>query len=140
STSPYVIAPLYALDRFESQRDLRKKLAENDIVIATRYVISNTAYMTAKLPVLDREKSRKWLNNLEYKSLFNYKEDLVIFLSLPPNLSNRLNQKRQAGLTLEKNIHEEDLDNMQSVRHEYMEYCETNQNCLTIDCFQDNEI
>lgn len=139
-TSPYVIAPLYALDRFESQRDLRKKLVENDVVIATRYVISNTAYMAAKLPVTEREKFRKWLNKLEYKSLLNYKEDLVIFLSLPPNLSNHLIQKRQAGLTPEKNIHEEDLEYMQNVWHEYIEYCGANENCFKIDCFRDDEI
>lgn len=140
TTSPYMVSPLYALDRLESQSELFNKLVYNDVVIATRYVISNVAYMSAKLPRSERSKFKDWLNNLEYKTLRNYKEDLVIFLSLPPEISNSLIEKRQAGTTPEKNIHEEDLNYMKAVWQEYINYCQANPNCFKIDCWQGDKV
>ncbi len=140
ATNPYLIAPLYALDRFESQQELAQKLKENDIVIATRYVISNLAYMSVKLPDNKRVEFKHWLENLEYKVYKNYKEDWVFFLSLPPNLSNSLIQKRSAGKDVVKNIHEEDLNYMNDVWREYINYCQSNQHAFQIDCFEDNQI
>lgn len=138
-TNPYLISYLYAADRFEHQQELASKMAENDIVIATRYAISNMAYQSAKLPQEQKEEFRKWCLALDYEVFKLPKEDAVIFLSVPPHLSNRLLKARKENAQI-KDIHEDAEGYMVDVWQEYLRYCKTNPNCFVIHCFKGDEI
>lgn len=138
-TNPYLASYPYAIDRLESRGELLNKLENNDIVIATRYTISNIAYQSAKLPKEQRAEFMTWCLALDYEVCNNPKEDAVIFLSMPPQLSNKLLKKRKSG-TKQKDIHEDNFDYMIEVWHEYLQYCNTNPNCFKIDCSDNNTI
>lgn len=139
NTSPYLTSYPYAIDRFESRGELLQKLDANDVVIATRYTVSNLAYQAAKLPKEARAEFRAWCAALDYEVFKNPKEDAVIFLSLPPQLSSELLKKRKSGLN-EKDIHEDSFNYMVEVWQEYLQYCNSNPHCFKIDCYDADKI
>src|SRR6476469_11165305 len=61
---PYVSSLLYAGDRLASQAKLSGWLEEGRIVLANRYVGSNMAYHSAKLPAEQRPAFIAWLKRL----------------------------------------------------------------------------
>lgn len=91
SLNPYLISTLYAGDRFEAKAKLEDALAKNHLVILDRYLTSNIAYQRSKLDTLEERRSYlTWLRNLEHQIFQIPQEDLVIFLDLPPEESQRL--------------------------------------------------
>lgn len=76
-------ALLYAGDRLEARPALEAALAAGTWVLADRYIGSNLAHQTARVPVEKRGKFLDWLRLLEYKVYGLPVEDLVVYLRLP---------------------------------------------------------
>src|SRR3984957_11885807 len=83
-------ALLYAGDRFEAKGALEAELAAGKIILADRYVASNLAHQTARVPAEDRAQFMAWLRQLEYQIYGLPQEDLVIYLRLNPEQAYRL--------------------------------------------------
>ncbi|MBI4185635.1 hypothetical protein HY524_01120 [Candidatus Berkelbacteria bacterium] len=128
---PHLASYLYAVNRFEHQTRLQQALTRNDLVIAARYVPSNVAYMAARVPNTQKVNFRAWLERLDYEILGNPKEDAVIFLDLPIDLSNRLIAKRALG---RRDINDENHQYRESVRKEYLALAKTQPHWHVIDC------
>jgi dTMP kinase len=81
---PHFTALLYAGDRFESKGPIVSALEQGQIVITDRYVGSNLAHQTARTSPEEREAFRAWIEHLEYGIYGLPKEDLVLYLRVPP--------------------------------------------------------
>jgi dTMP kinase len=137
---PKLVCYLYAVDRFEQQAALNKLLSSHDLVIATRYVISNIAYQAARIPEADRMDFRQWAETLDYDVMKNPKEDAVVFLSLPVDLATQLIEKRNAGKQVARDLHDENKSYQRDVLSEYQTLCSSHDHWYQVDCELDGGI
>ncbi|GED99493.1 dTMP kinase [Gordonia crocea] len=84
--SAYAMALLFALDRREAAPALRSLIAENDVVVADRYVASNAAYTAAR--VAERSTgaavaATEWVRALEFDRFDLPVPDWQLFLGVP---------------------------------------------------------
>ncbi len=103
----YAASSFYAVDRYASY----KKFWENDykngsLILAARYVTSNCIYQTVKLDKSQWTSYIDWLCDYEYEKLQLPKPDLVIFLDMPIEISQKLMSSRYDGDESKKDIHE----------------------------------
>src|SRR5882724_6698154 len=96
SVDPHFTALLYAGDRFECKQPLVSALENGGVVLADRYVASNLAHQTARAAPEKRAEFRAWIEHLEYNIYELPKEDLVLYLRLPPHEAQTLVAKKSA--------------------------------------------
>lgn len=90
NVDPHFSALLYAGDRFEAKEKIEAVLAAGTIVLADRYVGSNLAHQTARVPSAQRAAFRKWVEHLEYDLYRMPREALVLYLRVPPREAQTL--------------------------------------------------
>lgn len=106
----YAASSFYAVDRFASYVNVWKEWYESgNIVVADRYTTSNAIYHMGKLPSNEWDYYLSWLNDFEYNKLGLPNPDLVIYLSMPVDVSQRLLAKRYDGNLEKKDIHEKNI-------------------------------
>lgn len=93
---PHFSALLYAGDRLESKPEMDAALAAGKILLADRYIGSNMAHQGARVAARKRGAFLKWLDQLEYGVYGLPREDLVIYLRVPPSTAQRLVGKKAA--------------------------------------------
>ena len=93
---PHFTALLYAGDRFEAKPKLEAALNKGQIVLVDRYIGSNLAHQTARVPVEKREDFRRWIEHLEYGIYDLPREDLILYLRVPPRLAQTLVARKSA--------------------------------------------
>jgi len=93
---PHFSALLYAGDRFEAKSRMREALSRGSIVLADRYVASNLAHQTARVPAANRAEFLSWIEQLEYGIYDLPREDLVLYLRVPPQEAQSLVKKKPA--------------------------------------------
>jgi dTMP kinase len=91
---PHLTALLYAGDRFECKQPIVAAIENGGIVIADRYIASNLAHQTARSAPEKRAEFRAWIEHLEYSIYGLPKEDLVLYLRLPPDEAQILVAKK----------------------------------------------
>ena len=110
--SPYVASTFYAADRYASYKeDYEDFLRDGGIVLADRYTTSNMVHQAGKLKDDDERKAfLKWLYDYEFNLLGLPVPDLIFFLDIPPEVSQKLMAHRANKITGEakKDIHESD--------------------------------
>jgi dTMP kinase len=84
SVDPHFSALLYAGDRFEAKPKLEAALNKGQIVLVDRYIGSNLAHQTARVSPRKRESFRRWIEHLEYGIYGLPREDLILYLRVPP--------------------------------------------------------
>ena len=132
---PYLASTLYAGDRMSASTQIRKWLNRGKIVICDRYVGSNIAHMGAKFKVQSSKfKFIEWLEELEYGENKIPMEDLVIFLSVPVEVSQKLMDDRKLD------IHEADVSYLRKVIGVYEELAQSRKNWLKINCVKDDKL
>lgn len=110
SVNPYAASAFYAVDRFASYKQFWQKDEESgNLILADRYTTSNMIYQAVKLPENERENFIRWIEEFEYKKLALPKPDVVIYLDMLPEISQKLLQKRYEGDNSRKDIHERDV-------------------------------
>ena len=106
----YAASTFFAVDRYVSFK-LRwgSDYAEDTILVADRYSTSNATHQTTKLPREQWDEYLDWMEDYEYGKLGLPRPDMVIFLSVPPTISQKLIEGRYQGDNAKKDIHEADL-------------------------------
>lgn len=127
--SPYFASLAYAGDRALAKPQLEQWLNQGKIVLANRYVPSNKAHQGAKLPQDQRDEFIHWLEKLEYETNGIPREDLVIFLNVPPKASQTNIDGRGA-----RDIHEASLDHLSKTNELYLQQARQNDNWELLDC------
>ena len=140
SVHPYLVALIYAGNRFDSKEKILGWLEKGITVIADRYVFSNIAFQCAKLEgERQREELRKWILEFEYGYHRIPRPDISIFLDVPfeftaRNLRTMRNGKDRKYLDGKPDIHEQDLDFQKRVREVYLGLASTDPGLRILDC------
>jgi dTMP kinase len=121
--SPYLASLTYAGDRFEAKERIRKWLDQGKLVVSDRYIGSNMAHQTAKLPRGEQPIFLRFLEKMEYGIFEIPKEDIVIFLSVPVDIGQKLvdnKGKRKYISGRKRDIHEADISHQQKAFEMYL--------------------
>src|ERR1700747_267737 len=94
SVDPHFTALLYAGDRYEAKPRLETALNNGQIVLADRYIASNLAHQTARVPPAKRSEFLAWIEHLEYDIYGLPCEDLILYLRVPPQEAQRLGAQK----------------------------------------------
>lgn len=88
---PHIASVLYAVDRFESKVEINKLLNKGFIVLLDRYVSSNQIHQGGKIKnIKKREEFLDWQEKMEYEIFGLPRADIVIYLDIPVNFSEKL--------------------------------------------------
>jgi dTMP kinase len=142
--NPYLVALLFAGDRYNLSQSINKWLADGKIVINDRYVYSNIGFQCAKLNSQEEADSLfNWIFDLEFKYFKIPKPDLSIFLDVPFSFTKkRLTENRQGDdrkyLQGKVDIHEANLDFQKKVRETYLKAIEKDNKFVRVDCTDKN--
>ncbi len=112
TTNPYAVSTFFSVDRYASyKKEWQELYREGKIIIADRYTTSNMVHQGAKYDNVDRRQEYlQWLYDLEFNKFKLPVPDCVIFLKMPPEISNELMNKRRLKKKNNKDIHELDYD------------------------------
>lgn len=115
---PKLAALPFALDRWESRKEIEAHLTVRDVLLLDRYTPSNMAHQAAKITEdKDRVQFIEWLYKFEHETLGLPKPDMVICLDLPADLVNdRVAAKATRGYIGGADIHEADAGYQHAVR------------------------
>ncbi|MCM1023778.1 MAG: deoxynucleoside kinase [Prevotella sp.] len=115
--NPYAASSFYAVDRYASYKMFwEKNYLDGELILAGRYVTSNAIHQMGKLPESDWDGYLDWLADYEYVRLGLPKPDLVIFLDMPVEISQRLMTGRYNGDEKRKDIHEANVEYLKLCR------------------------
>lgn len=113
----YTASTLYAIDRYVSYvTDWKEFYNRGGIILCGRYTTSNAIYQLTKLPQDEQEKFLDWLFDYEFNKLGLPAPDLVLYLDMPIEVSQRLLSERYLGDERKKDIHERDVRFLQACR------------------------
>lgn len=122
SVNAYAASTFFAVDRYASYKmKWQKKYEQGALIIADRYTTSNMVHQAVKITEPKRrEEFLRWLFDLEFTKMELPKPDVVIFLDMPPQYSDKLLQKRNANENT-KDIHERDKKYLHHCYHVYQD-------------------
>lgn len=107
----FAASSFYAVDRFASYKQhWKNEYEQGTIILADRYTTSNAIHQVSKLDECEWDSYLDWLYDYEFNKLGIPKPDLVLFLDMDINVSQKLLNNRYNNDTSKKDIHERDLD------------------------------
>lgn len=140
---PHLISVLYAMDRASAKRTMDSWLKEGNIVLSNRYATSNMAHQSARLSGAEKEQFLVWIEELEYKLNKIPREDIVIYLYVPYQISQELILKKDKtqrsyvkGKT--KDVAEENLEHMRKSEEAYKDLVNRFPHWVMISCVDEN--
>lgn len=136
AVNPYLISLAYGLDRMLAKETLQDWLKNGEIVIANRYMQSNLAHQGAKLSGKQREDFINWLLQAEFEVNQIPKEDLLLFLYVPVEVSQRLMAERGQA----KDQHELNVDYLREVEKVYLALADRFDHWVRLDGVLDGQL
>ena len=135
----YAAGAFYAVDRFASfNQKWKKDYEEGTHILADRYATSNSIYQMEKLDKSEWDSYLKWSEDFEYVKIGIPKPDLVIYLDMPIEISQRLMTSRYNGDEDKKDVHEADVEFLKKCRTSAL-FAAEKQGWKVISCAKDNE-
>jgi dTMP kinase len=136
AVDPHFTALLYAGDRFEAKPKIEAALKEGKIVLIDRYTSSNLAHQTARAAPEKRAEFRKWIEHLEYDIYDLPREDLILYLRVPPNEAQKLVAQKAARsyTSAKRDLQEASLRHLQDAADMY-DLLARSAPWVTIECF-----
>lgn len=118
---PEIVVSLFAQNRLTMRQSIIDALEEGKNVILDRYVESNMAFQSAKMPVEYEDSFISWIHNLEYEENDMPMPIVSYFLDVPQEIVNRENQERESSRNNNgsTDIHEADKEYMLNVKKVY---------------------
>lgn len=112
----YRASIFYAVDRYDASLEMKKWLAEGKIILANRYATANMVHQAGKIKdIKERDVFLDWLDNLEFKIFAIPRPDLVFFMNISAELSQKMalqKEQRHDHLKSKNDIHENDLGHL----------------------------
>ena len=113
----YAASVIYAIDRYTScVADWKEYYESGGVIVSGRYTTSNAIYQLTKVPEEERGEFLDWLFDLEYNKMGLPKPDMVIFLDMPVEVSQKLIEQRYLGDSTKKDIHEKNVGFLRECR------------------------
>jgi len=99
----------YAVDRYASYKmDWGKWYEDGGVVISDRYTTSNAVHQASKVAPAQRDEFLHWLYDFEYDKLGLPRPDLIIYLDVPTDFTEKLLRHREQDTNTKADIHEQD--------------------------------
>ena len=125
--NPYGASLFFTVDRYASYcRHWRPDYEAGKILVADRYSTSNAVHQASKLPPGERKAFLDWLFDTEYRLLGLPKPDLVIYLDMPTEITEKMMRRRETATGTHADIHEQDetyLKNCRAAAREIVKDC-----------------
>ena len=137
----YAASVLFAVDRYASYRmKWKKDYEEGTIILADRYTTSNMVHQAVKIEDNKmRDEFLSWLWDTEFTKMGLPVPDKVIFLNMPPDISNKLIDNRAKKDNRKKDIHEQDKTYLEKCREVYQEMAKR-YDWDIVECAKDNQL
>lgn len=118
----YAASSFYAVDRYASfVSDWKKDYLSGTVFVADRYATSNIIYQMSKLKTAQqRDEFIEWSEDYEYVKLGIPRPDIVIYLDMPVDISQKLMSGRYDGDENKKDIHEKNIAFLENCRNAAM--------------------
>ena len=132
--NPYAAGAFYAVDRFASYKLKWKKDYESGtLILSDRYATSNSIYQMEKLSQSEWEYYLEWSADFEYNKIGIPRPDLVLFLDMPVEISQRLMTSRYNGDENKKDVHEKNVEFLNNCRKSAL-FAAKKQGWCVIEC------
>ncbi|MGM9661428.1 MAG: dTMP kinase [Faecousia sp.] len=113
----YAASVFYSVDRYASYKKVWGQwYAQGGLVISDRYTTSNAVHQTSKEPPEKQGDFLNWLYDLEYNKLGLPKPDLVVYLDVPTDFTEKMMRRREADTHTHADIHEQDMQYLATCR------------------------
>ena len=113
----YAASTFYAVDRYASYKKVWGKWYEDGgLVLSARYTTSNAVHQASKEPEEKQQDFLGWLYEFEYEKMGLPRPDLVIYLDVPTDFTEKMMRAREAATNTSADIHEQDLDYLATCR------------------------
>lgn len=130
----FVASAFYAVDRFSSFKlNWGKDYENGTLILADRYATSNSIYQMEKIPKENWDEYLDWSADFEYNKIGIPTPDLVIYLDMPIEISQKLMTSRYNGDEDKKDVHECNVEFLQKCRESAL-YTAKKQNWKVIKC------
>lgn len=130
----YAASAFYAVDRFASYKlKWKDDYDKGTIILADRYATSNSIYQMEKIPAAKWDEYLKWTEDFEYNKIGIPRPDLVIFLDMPVEISQKLMTSRYKGDESKKDVHEVNVDFLNACRKSAL-YAAEKQGWKVVSC------
>ncbi len=140
NVDPYLVAMLYAGDRWDAGNEIRAWLNQGAHVLLDRYYYSNIAFQCAKTASRqEADNLSRWIRNLELDYFKIPAPDINLFLDVPQKFTKEKLLSERAGtdrsyLQGARDIHEESLDFQSRVRQSYIYESQQHNDLIYINC------
>ena len=113
----YTASAFFAVDRYASfKKDWGQWYEDGGLVLSDRYTTSNAVHQASKEQGQAQKDFLKWLYDFEYDKLGLPKPDLVIYLDVPTDYTERLLRHREQDTNTQADIHEQDMQYLATCR------------------------
>ena len=136
----YAASAFYAVDRYASYKKVWGQWYEQGgLVLSDRYTTSNAVHQASKEPEEAQGAYLKWLYEFEYEKLGLPCPDLVIYLDVPTDFTEKMMRSREAATNTHADIHEQDLSYLATCRRTG-KAAATYYGWTVIDCVRDGSM
>ncbi len=136
----YAAGAFYAVDRYASFKLKWQEDYENGtLILADRYATSNSIYQMEKLDKSEWNSYLDWSEDFEYNKIGIPRPDLVIYLDVPVEISQRLMSQRYSGDENKKDVHESNVQFLKNCRESAL-FTAKKQNWAVVDCTKDGQM
>ena len=113
----YAASAFYSVDRYASYKKVWGQWYEDGgLVVSDRYTTSNAVHQTSKEPPEKQSDFLKWLYDFEYSKLGLPRPDLVVYLDVPTDFTEKMMRSREAATHTHADIHEKDMEYLATCR------------------------
>ena len=106
----YTASVFFAVDRFASYKKVWQQwYEEGGLIVSDRYTTSNAVHQASKEPAEKQQEFLQWLYDLEYNRMGLPQPDLVIYLDVPTDFTEKMMRRREQDTNTHADIHEQDL-------------------------------
>ena len=113
----FAASVFFAVDRYASYKmDWGQWYDEGGLILSDRYTTSNAVHQASKETGEGRERFLHWLYDLEYDKLGLPRPDLVIYLDVPTDFTEKLLRHREQDTNTKADIHEQDMQYLATCR------------------------
>lgn len=135
----YAAGAFYAVDRFASYKLGWKREYDNGtLILADRYATSNSIYQMEKIDQSQWDEYLDWSADFEYNKIGIPKPDMVIYLDMPVEISQKLMTSRYNGDEGKKDVHEANVDFLNRCRESAL-YAAKKQGWYVVPCSDGTE-
>ena len=136
----YAASAFYAVDRYASYKKVWGQWYEDGgLVLSARYTTSNAVHQASKEPEEHKGEFLRWLYEFEYEKLGLPCPDLVIYLDVPTDFTEKMMRTREAATNTHADIHEKDLEYLATCRRAGRDAAAF-YNWTVVDCVRDDSM